>query len=457
MIGKFRRTGALVSAGAVVFGALAVAAGNQADAQQTPLDQLLGQPTPGLAALPKVQSKLGELARLNGLTEARLRDTLATDKTSWLDAQGRLFFREPGLTTAQKAPEASPRWAKEAVAAADGPAFELHSKPGSNRVLYLDFDGHTITGTAWNSSKSVDPVNVTAYDTDGNPAVFSTAEQDVVHEVWARVAEDYAPFDVDVTTQQPAQDAINRTDANDQQYGTRVVIDPTSWYQNDCGCGGVAYIGVYDTSGNHDYYQPALVFTKGVGTGAKNIAEAASHEAGHNVGLNHDGTASVGYYEGHGSWAPIMGVGYYRGISQWSKGEYSGANNTEDDYTVIGSHGLALRADEVGDSTGAAAALAVGATATGVIAAESDVDVYKVTVGTAGNYTATASAAATRWRPGHQARPAQQRRAPWSPLPTRTRARATPVRRQGSAPASPATCSPARTISGSTTPATATR
>jgi hypothetical protein len=394
MIGKFRRTGALVGAGAVVFGALAVAAGNQADAQQTPLDQLLGQPTPGLAALPEVQSKLGELAQLNGLTEGRLRDTLATDKTSWLDAQGRLFFREPGLTTAQKAPEASPRWAKEAVAAADGPAFELHSKPGSNRVLYLDFDGHTITGTAWNSAKSVDPVNVTAYDTDGNPAVFSTAEQDVVHEVWARVAEDYAPFDVDVTTQQPAQDAINRTDANDQQYGTRVVIDPTSWYQTDCGCGGVAYIGVYNTSGNHDYYQPALVFTKGVGTGAKNIAEAASHEAGHNVGLNHDGTASVGYYEGHGSWAPIMGVGYYRGISQWSKGEYSGANNTEDDYAVIGSHGLALRVDEVGDSTGAAAALAVGATATGVIAAESDLDVYKITVGAAGNYTATASAAA---------------------------------------------------------------
>ena len=388
MISKFRRTGALVGAGAVVFGALAVATGNQAEAQ------LLGQPTPGLAALPKVQSKLGELAQLNGLTEQKLRDTLATDKTSWLDAQGRLFFREPGLTTAQKAPEASPRWAEEAVAAADGPAFELHSKPGSNRVLFLDFDGHTITGTAWNSSKNVDPVNVTAYDTDGNPAVFSTAEQDVVHEVWARVAEDYAPFDVDVTTQQPAQDAINRTDANDLQYGSRVVIDPTSWYQTDCGCGGVAYIGVYDTSGNHDYYQPALVFTKGVGTGAKNIAEAASHEAGHNVGLNHDGTASVGYYEGHGSWAPIMGVGYYRGISQWSKGEYSGANNTEDDYTVIGSHGLALRADEVGDSTGAAAALAVGATATGVIAAESDVDVYKVTVGAAGNYTATASAAA---------------------------------------------------------------
>jgi hypothetical protein len=394
MQSKFRRTGALACAGAVVFGALAVAAGTQADARQPPIDQLLGQPTQGQAALSKVQSRLTEVAQRNGLSEQKLRDTLATDKTSWLDANGRLFFREPGLTETQKAPEVSPRWATDAVTAAEGPAFELHSKPGSNRVIYLDFDGHSITGTAWNASKGIDPVNVSPYDTDGNPATFSTAEQNVVHEVWARVAEDYAAFDVDVTTQQPSQDAINRTNASDQQYGTRVLIDPDTWYQSGCGCGGVAYIGVYDNSGQHDYYQPALVFTRGVGTGAKNLAEAASHEAGHNVGLGHDGTASVGYYEGHGSWAPIMGVGYYRGISQWSKGEYSGANNTEDDYSVIGTHGLALRADEVGDTTGTAATLAVGATASGVIAAESDVDVYRVDVGAAGNYTATANAAA---------------------------------------------------------------
>ncbi|GAB2559552.1 hypothetical protein GCM10027269_11680 [Kribbella endophytica] len=353
---------------------MAVAAGNQASAQ----------PGPDWTVV----------AQSNGLSVEKLHETLA-DTTSRLDETGRLFFREPSLTPAQKAEAASPRWASAAVAAAEGPAFELHSKAGANRVIYLDFDGHSITGTAWNADKGIDPVNVSPYDTDGNPAVFSTAEQDVVHEVWARVAEDYAPFDVDVTTQEPPQDAITRSDSADEQYGTRVLIDPDTWYQSGCGCGGVAYIGVYDAASQHDYYQPALVFTKGVGTGAKNLAEAASHEAGHNVGLGHDGTATVGYYEGHGAWAPIMGVGYYRAISQWSKGEYAGANNTEDDYTVISSHGLPLRADDHADTLENASPLTAGTPAPGVITTETDTDLFRVDVTTAGTYTATATPAPT--------------------------------------------------------------
>ena len=63
----------------------------------------------------------------------------------------------------------------------------------------------------------------------------------------------------------------------------------------------------------------------------KYVAEAASHEAGHNMGLSHDGTSTAAYYGGQGSgatgWAPIMGVGYYKNLSQWSKGEYALANN----------------------------------------------------------------------------------------------------------------------------------
>ena len=97
-----------------------------------------------------------------------------------------------------------------------------------------------------------------------------------------------------------------------------------------CSCGGVAYIGIFDDTS--DYYKPALVFYDALGAGnEKYVAEAISHEAGHNMGLAHDGTASTGYYPGHGSgatgWAPIMGVGYYQPLVQWSKGEYAGANN----------------------------------------------------------------------------------------------------------------------------------
>jgi pre-peptidase/reprolysin-like metallo-peptidase family M12B len=402
MQSRFRRTGALVGAGAVVFGALAIVAGNQADAQLGPtpisLDQILGQqlagrPLQGQAALTKLQPRLAELAERNGLAERKLQQILATDKTSWLDKDGKLFFKEPVATAKEKSAASSKVSKRTLAAAAAGPAFELHSKAGSNRVIYLDFDGHTVTNTAWNTNGKPATVNITPYDTDGNPSNWSTTEQNVVREVWARVAEDYAPFDVDVTTQAPAESAIDRSGSSDQQYGTRVVIDPTSWYQSGCGCGGVAYVGVYDSTSQHAYYQPALVFTKGVGTGAKNIAEAASHEAGHNVGLSHDGTASVGYYAGHNAWAPIMGVGYSKAISQWSKGEYSGANNKEDDFAVIGQNGLALRADDHGNGTTDATALSLGATVNGIYASDSDVDTFRIDL-SAGTFTFAANSTA---------------------------------------------------------------
>ena len=46
-----------------------------------------------------------------------------------------------------------------------------------------------------------------------------------------------------------------------------------------------------------NYYKPSLVFPDMLGMGIKNIAEAISHEAGHSLGLSHDGTASTGYYQ----------------------------------------------------------------------------------------------------------------------------------------------------------------
>ena len=281
-------------------------------------------------------------------------------------------------------------------------ALTLHSRPGSRHVIYLDFDGQMISGTGWNTKTSgacyADP-----YDTDANPAAFSTAELTAISGVWARVAEDYASMDVDVTTADPGVAAITRSSLGDTRYGTRVVVTRSltlcpngkSLYASLCagGCGGIAYVGVFDRTSNHAYYQPAFTFQNGVGGGQKNIAEASSHEAGHNVGLSHDGTATSGYYSGHGSWAPIMGVGYYRAITQWSKGEYAGANQTQDDFGVMRTNGAVPLTDDYPESP--PAALGAGLSRTGIISSRTDVDVFRITLTQPTTVTIAATPAST--------------------------------------------------------------
>ena len=58
-----------------------------------------------------------------------------------------------------------------------------------------------------------------------------------------------------------------------------------------------------------DFHRLAFAFADNLYGSAKYIADAASHEVGHTLGLHHDGTSTTGYYRGQGSWAPIMGVG----------------------------------------------------------------------------------------------------------------------------------------------------
>jgi PKD repeat protein len=53
-----------------------------------------------------------------------------------------------------------------------------------------------------------------------------------------------------------------------------------------------------------------------------------------------------------------MGVGYYTQVTQWSKGEYPGANNTQDDLAIIAAK-LSYRPDDHGDTPAAATPLAV--------------------------------------------------------------------------------------------------
>jgi PKD repeat protein len=211
--------------------------------------------------------------------------------------------------------------------------FRLHSRPGAKLVIYLDFDGHTTSGTSWNSSFTGGADFTTpAFDTDANPASFSTAEQTLIQNVWRRVAEDFAPFDVDVTTEDPGVEALRRLGTGDVNWGVRMVIGGSSSQWLGSAAGGVAYVGSFNWSSD----TPAYVFPLQLSNNEKYIAEAASHEAGHTVGLNHMGqTNGTEYYAGHADWAPIMGVGYYKSVVQWTKGDYPLSNNTRDEVSAI--------------------------------------------------------------------------------------------------------------------------
>ena len=129
------------------------------------------------------------------------------------------------------------------------------------------------------------------------------------------------------------------------------------------------------------------MFSAALSNSEKNIAEATSHEVGHNLGLSHDGTSSSSYYTGHGDWAPIMGAGYYRSVTQWSKGEYPGANQLQDDLAIMQNYGISVISDDHGDSNTAATVLSgSNINASGLITTRSDVDVFQFSTGS-GNVT----------------------------------------------------------------------
>jgi hypothetical protein len=262
--------------------------------------------------------------------------------------------------------------------------FFLHSNPGATHTIYLDFDGHVTSGTTWNSAfTGGEAFSTPAFDFEGGISDFTNNELSRIQYIWQRVVEDFLPFDVNVTTQDPGAAALSKTGRNDAEWGIRVAIGGNSsdWY--GASAGGVAYVGSFNWSSD----APVFVFTENLARAEKYTAEAISHEVGHSLGLNHDGTSSSSYYQGSGSgatgWAPIMGVGYYKELTTWSRGEYSGANNTEDDLVKITSNnGFGYRGDEYGNTAASAGSLAVSGTSaagSGIIESASDVDVFSLT------------------------------------------------------------------------------
>lgn len=334
----------------------------------------------GQQAVDLLGSRLAAVAAWYGKSATEFAQMMRTDPLLRLDRQGRLFVEETINFAAYSAAEDS---VLDGTLLPLDQTFALHSRPGARRTIYLNFKGATLQGTAWNNGGGA--ITALPFDLDGIPYSFSSAELQRIQYIWQRVAEDYAPFDVDVTTEAPPPEALSRASASDQVFGTTVLITKSTGVYS-CSCGGVAYIGIFDDT--RDTYKPALVFYNHLASGGeKAVAEAISHEAGHNLGLGHDGTPGSAYYSGQGSgataWAPIMGTAYTRALSQWSQGEYANASNRQDDYAVMQATGLPLRADDHGNTAATATLLAAtvtggvaGFAAQGVIERPGDVDVF---------------------------------------------------------------------------------
>ena len=304
-----------------------------------------------------------------------------------VDSEGGVFYEEPPLLEAVISTDGNAASSGALQATLDN-ALQLHSKPNATYELYIDFNGENVEGTAWNVSYSVSEWNAKAFDTDGDPTTFSDAERAVIAEVWHRVAEDYAPFDIDVTTELPSGDKV---------WGHALV----TWRQDENGVylpgssvntPAIAYVGVFSLDESdpnpYAYYKPAFVYADKYGFDAQLIAEAVAHEFGHNLSLSHDGSATSGgatvdaYYLGHGTgdtdWAPIMGAGYYSNVTQFTDGSYTVKpnsdandpqycpncalpNNSQDDLSEISTH-LGFSADDHGDTIAAATLMEVGPT-----------------------------------------------------------------------------------------------
>ena len=346
----------------------------------------LGSTTRGNEAILALGTDLPAVASAYGTTTEELRRRLLSDPTLAVDRHGRLFYTDPGIPSSNGA-------AMEPAGAPLAPledTFLLHSRPGANRVIYLDFDGGVLTGTAWNDTENGGPdTQLPGLGHRRNPLRLRRRR---AHRHTADLAAGGRGLRA-VRRRRHHRGAAGCQHhalqfVGDTVYGTRALISPISSYFGNYG--GIAYVGIYNQVDTTDYYKPALIFPENLANGEKYIAEAVTHEVGHNVGLSHDGTTSsapggaVGYYQGQGSgttgWAPIMGVGYYQNLSQWSKGEYAYANNTEDDLVVIQNHGLSYRADDYGNTIATASGLP-GGTATGVITTTADIDIFSFVAG----------------------------------------------------------------------------
>ena len=216
----------------------------------------------------------------------------------------------------------------------------LSSLPGAPAALYLDFDGHY--QSSWGTYRNL---STQPFDTDGNPGNFSGTEQAAIREIWQRVAEDFAPFQLNVTTVDPGNFADRRA--------LRIAVGMTNHLP--AGIGGLGYIDAFTNS----VPNVAYVLPQRLSNLPGPIATAVAHEAAHSFGLRHQsqydsaGRKLDDYHPGNRLRAPIMGDGYSAQRSVWWSGPSDrSVSSIQDDMALLAraANGFGYRADDHGDT-----------------------------------------------------------------------------------------------------------
>jgi Secretion system C-terminal sorting domain len=258
---------------------------------------------------------------------------------------------------------------------------KLNSYPSATATLFLDFDGHYVQSSLWNNGVSFDCAAATMTDAQ-------------ITEAFNRVAEDFRPFNLNITTDSTV---FLRAPYNMRM---RIIITPTSSWMTP-GIGGVACIGSF-TWGDDT---PGFVFSDRLGNSPKKVGENISHESGHTVGLAHQSKYGVDcdtpvelYHTGFGSgetaWSPIMGNSLNRNFSNWNDGPTPyGCTTVQDNLTIITTqNGFGYRTDDYTETlnSGTFTLPANNFNVSGVITTDSDKDAFKFTFNSNANFHLTA-------------------------------------------------------------------